>query len=139
VAAACASFGVFLILFSLSRWYILSVALLVPVGFSMMVQMASSNTLIQAMVPDRLRGRAMAVYSMMFMGMAPMGALLSGWSAEQIGAQWTLAIGGACAIVGAVLFARNLPKIRVEARQLIVAQGMAGGEPAEEMTARSAS
>ena len=45
-----------LILFSFSRWYVLSVALLVPVGFAMMVQMASSNTLIQAMVPDRLRG-----------------------------------------------------------------------------------
>ena len=56
----------------------LSVLLLVPVGFSMMTQMASSNTLIQAMVPDRLRGRTMAVYSMMFMGMAPIGALLAG-------------------------------------------------------------
>ncbi len=99
VAVACASFGAFLILFSFSRWHVLSVALLVPVGFAMMVQMASSNTLIQAMVPDRLRGRAMAVYSMMFMGMAPIGALLSGWSAEHIGAQWTLAIGGVGAIV----------------------------------------
>jgi MFS family permease len=138
VAVACASFGTFLILFSLSRWYVLSVALLVPVGFAMMVQMASSNTLIQAMVPDRLRGRAMAVYSMMFMGMAPMGALLSGWSADHIGAQWTLTIGGVGAIIGAALFARNLPKIRVEARELIIAQGMAGGEPAQEVTARSA-
>jgi MFS family permease len=138
VAVACASFGTSLILFSLSRWYVLSVVLLVPVGFAMMVQMASSNTLIQAMVPDRLRGRAMAVYSMMFMGMAPMGALLSGWSAEHIGAQWTLVIGGVGAIVGAALFARNLPKIRVEARELIIAQGMAGGEPAQEVTARSA-
>jgi MFS family permease len=138
VAVACASFGMFLILFSFSRWHVLSVVLLVPVGFAMMVQMASSNTLIQAMVPDRLRGRAMAVYSMMFMGMAPMGALLSGWSADHIGAQWTLAIGGVGAIIGAALFARNLPKIRVEARELIIAQGMAGGEPAQEVTARSA-
>lgn len=139
VAVACASFGTFLILFSFSRWHVLSVALLVPVGFAMMVQMASSNTLIQAMVPDRLRGRAMAVYSMMFMGMAPMGALLSGWSADHIGAQWTLAIGGFGAIIGAALFARNLPKIRVEARELIIAQGMAGGEPAQEVTARTGS
>ena len=138
VAIACACFGTSLILFSLSRWYALSVALLVPVGFAMMVQMASSNTLIQAMVPDRLRGRAMAVYSMMFMGMAPIGALLSGWSADHIGAQWTLAIGGVGAIIGAAFFARNLPKIRIEARELIIAQGMAGGEPAQEVTARSA-
>jgi MFS family permease len=127
------------ILFSLSRWYLLSVALLVPVGFAMMVQMASSNTLIQAMVPDRLRGRVMAVYSMMFMGMAPIGALLSGWSADHIGAQWTLALGGVMAIIGAAFFARNLPKIRVKARELIIAQGMAGGEPAQEVAARSAS
>src|SRR5262249_30223014 len=66
VMFACAGFGVSLILFSLSRTFWLSTLLLVPVGFCMMVQMASSNTLIQSMVPDRLRGRVMAVYSMMF-------------------------------------------------------------------------
>ena len=52
----------------------------------MMVEMAASNTLIQAMVPNVLRGRVMAVYSMMFMGMAPFGALFAGWLAERIGA-----------------------------------------------------
>ncbi|MGC1829130.1 MAG: MFS transporter [Candidatus Acidiferrales bacterium] len=135
VAIASGAFGVFLILFSLSRWYILSVILLVPAGFAMMTQMASSNTLIQVMVPDRLRGRVMAVYSMMFMGMAPLGALLSGAMAQRIGAPWTLGSGGAVAIVGAIVFARHLPKIRVEARQLIVAQGLAGGDPAQEMNA----
>ncbi len=97
----------------------------------MMMQMASSNTLIQAMVPDRLRGRTMAVYSMMFMGMAPIGALLSGALAEHIGAPWTLAIGGSSRSA-ARFSSRALPKIRVEARELIVAQGMAGGEPALE-------
>ena len=133
VFISCAGFGGSLIIFSFSRWYALSVALLVPVGFCMMVQMASSNTLIQAMVPDVLRGRTMAVYSMMFMGMAPLGALLAGAAAERIGAPWTVALGGAIAIVGAIAFARHLPKIRVEARQLILAQGMAAGEPAQEL------
>jgi MFS family permease len=136
VAMACGGFGVALILFSFSKWYLLSVILLVPVGFFMMVQMASSNTLIQAMVPDRLRGRTMAVYSMMFMGMAPLGALLSGAIADHIGAPWTVALGGIAAIAGAFIFARNLPKLAVEARQLIIAQGMAGGEPAQQATAR---
>ncbi len=136
---ACAGFGASLILFSISHWYALSVVLLVPVGFSMMVQMASSNTLIQAMVPDRLRGRTMAVYSMMFMGMAPLGALLSGALAERIGAPWTVAIGGLGAIAGATVFARELPAIRIEARQLILAQEMSGGEPVQKMSARSVS
>jgi MFS family permease len=101
-----------------------------------MTQMASSNTLIQAMVPDRLRGRTMAIYSMMFMGMAPIGSLLAGAMADHIGAPWTLTFGGSCAIAGAIAFWRYLPKIRVEARELLVAQGIAGGEPAQEMTSR---
>src|SRR6185437_566416 len=135
VAMACAGFGATLVLFAFSHWFIVSLLLLIPAGFCMMLQMASSNTLIQAMVPDRLRGRTMAVYSMMFMGMAPLGALISGALAERIGAPGTLASGGCIAILGAAAFARHLPKIRVEARQLIIAQGMAGGDPAQEMTA----
>jgi MFS family permease len=132
VAMACGGFGTCLVLFSQSRWYLASLCVLVPMGFSMMTQMASSNTLIQVMVPDRLRGRIMGVYSIVFMGMAPLGSLLCGALAERIGAPETLTIGGSIAICGAILFAINLPKIRVEARQLIVAQGMAGGEPALE-------
>lgn len=128
---ACGSFGVSLILFSLSRNFWLSTFLLVPVGFSMMVQMASSNTLIQSMVPDRLRGRVMAVYSMMFVGMAPFGALLSGLIANLAGAPTTVAIGGAVCIAGAIVFRWHLPGIRAEGRQLILAQMMAAGEPAE--------
>lgn len=131
VAMASGGFGVSLILFAFSRWYLVSVALLVPVGFCVMVQMASSNTLIQSMVPDRLRGRLMSIYSMMFMGMAPVGALLAGWIAARISAPWTVAIGGVGAIAGSIAFGRNLPKIRVEARQLILAQGIAGGQPAQ--------
>jgi MFS family permease len=124
VATASGGFGVFLILFAFSRSYLISVALLVPVGFCVMVQMASSNTLIQSMVPDRLRGRVMSIYSMMFMGMAPIGALLAGGIAARISAPWTVAIGGMGAVAGSIIFGRNLPKIRVEARQLIMAQGI---------------
>ena len=133
ISLSCAGFGGTLILFSFSRWYPLSVALLVPVGFCMMTQMASSNTLLQTMSPDPMRGRILAVYSMMFMGMAPMGALLAGAAADHITAPWTVAAGGAIAILGALIFARHLPKIRVGARQLIIAQGMAAGEPAQEL------
>jgi MFS family permease len=104
------------------------------VGYFIMLQMASSNTLIQVMVPDELRGRTMAVYSMMFMGMAPVGALLGGALSDRLGAPLTVAIGGLASLLGAWWFAAQLPKIRVEARQLIIAQAMAGGEPAEEMT-----
>jgi MFS family permease len=131
IAIATSSFGVFLIAFSMSRHYWLSVALLVPAGMAMMVQMASSNTLIQAMVPDHLRGRVMAVYSMMFMGMAPIGALLAGTAAEHWSAPTVVATGGALAIVLGLVFARRLPMLRVTARQLILGQHAVGGTPAE--------
>src|SRR5205085_534181 len=70
VAVSAGSFGASLILFAISRSFWMSCALLLPVGFAMMLEMGSSNTLIQTMSPDHLRGRVMSVYSMMFMGMA---------------------------------------------------------------------
>jgi MFS family permease len=136
VAASCAGFGIALLAFSFSRMLWLSAMLLVPVGFCMMIQMASSNTLIQSMVPDRLRGRVMSVYAMTFMGMAPMGALLAGSLAHTLGAPLTVGIGGVVAIVGAGVFGVRLPSFRPAARELIIAQQMAGGAPAQEITGR---
>ena len=134
---ACASFGAFLILFSLSHWYAASALLLVPVGFSLMTQMGATNTLVQSMVPDRLRGRTMAVYSMMFMGMAPLGAILAGAAADRIGAPTTVAVGGAISIAAAIVFARHLPKIHAEARQLIDTAGVEASETVDEITAHA--
>ena len=136
ISVCCAGFGVSLIAFAFSKIFWLSAVLLIPVGFFIMLQMACSNTLIQAMVPDALRGRVMALYSMMFMGMAPFGALLGGALADRLSAPITVAIGGIASIAGAVWFGKQLPVFRGEARQLIIAQAMAGGEPAEEMTVR---
>jgi MFS family permease len=136
VSLSCGGFALSLIAFSLSRSFWLSTALLVPVGFCMMLEMSSSNTLIQAMVPDELRGRVMSVYSMMFMGMAPFGALLGGSLADRIGASLTLIIGSVACLGGAAIFTLRLPTLRVEARRLIVAQTVAGGEPSVEMTSR---
>ena len=130
---ASLGFGASLALFSFSRSFWLSVLLLLPVGFSMLIQMASSNTLIQTMVPDALRGRVMAVYSMVFMGMAPFGALVAGAVAHRVGSPMTVALGGAVCMVGSVAFGSKWPSLRGEAHQLIVAQGMRSGEPAEEM------
>jgi MFS family permease len=129
VWVAATGFGTSLLLFSLSRHFWLSVALLVPAGFSMMIQMGSTNTLLQVMVPDRLRGRVMSLYSMMFVGMAPIGALLAGAFATKIGAPSTVAIGGFVCLAGGALFARHLPSIREAARELIRAQHASAGNP----------
>jgi MFS family permease len=78
------------------------------------------------MVSDALRGRVMAVYSMMFMGMAPLGSLLAGVLSERIGAPTTVAISGGASIVVGLLFWTRLPAFRPQARELIISQQSAG-------------
>src|ERR1700733_13255261 len=136
VTVTCAMFGISLVLFAFSKWFWVSVALLFPAGYSMMLQMACSNTLIQTMVPNDLRGRVMAMYTMSFMGLAPFGALFGGALAHRVGAPITVAVGGVACVIGAIWFGRALPRLRVEARRLIIAQGMAGGEPVQELNAQ---
>ncbi len=136
VTITCATLGISLFLFSFSTSFWLSAAFLLPCGYSMMLQMACSNTLIQTIVPDHLRGRVMSLYSMMFMGMAPFGAFFGGALANRIGAPMTVAVGGIACVLGAIWFGRALPALRIEARRLIIAQGLAGGEPVQELNAQ---
>jgi MFS family permease len=108
IMAACAVFGTMLVLFALSKVLWLSMALLVPMGGAMMTQMSATNTLVQTITPDALRGRVMAIWAMIFMGFAPFGALLAGWLATVIGPSRTLAMGGGVCVTAAVLFAFRL-------------------------------
>lgn len=72
----------------------------------------------------------MALYSMMFMGMGPLGALVAGSIAERVGAPAVVAAGGIATLLAAIVFAIRLPALRGPARELIVAQQAALGEPA---------
>jgi len=115
IAYASAGFGAALVLFSISRWFWISALLLLPAGFCFMVQMASSNTLLQTMVPDHLRGRVMAVHVMTFMGLSPFGSITAGFVAEHLGAPLALAMGGVACLAGAVFFATKLPNLQLTA------------------------
>src|SRR5208283_2082225 len=127
------AFGATLIGFAWSRVFWLSACILLPTGFSMMIEMASSNTLLQSMVPDELRGRVMSVYSMVFMGMAPFGALLAGVAAGRFGAPWTITGSGIVCMTAAAVYWTQLARIRGPARQLIAAQQAANaGAPIAE-------
>lgn len=139
IAWSAGAFGAGLIAFSLSREFWLSSALLIPIGFAVIVETAASNTMVQSMVPDALRGRVMSVYSMMFLGMAPFGSLLAGVLADRFGAPAAVASGGVACILGAILFARELPALRDSARELLIAQEMAAGDPTVGATEATAS
>jgi len=111
IPLAALAFGAGLIMFSFSRSFVLSLILLVMVGLGMMLQMASSNTMLQTIVDDNQRGRVMSFYTMAFMGTAPFGSLLAGSAAKIIGIPATILLGGIACILGALFFIRKLPTI----------------------------
>ena len=105
ITVASAVFGISLVAFALSKNLWLSVVILGCIGFSMLVQLASSNTVLQSIIDDDKRGRVMSLYTMAFMGVSPFGSLLAGGLASKIGAPNTLIIGGLFCIFGSYLFA----------------------------------
>ncbi len=135
IVLASLIFGAALIGFGLSRNLFVSLGLLVVAGFGMMVQFASSNSLIQTLVDDDKRGRVMSLYVMAFMGMGPFGSLLAGWLARLFGAPVAVVAGGAGCMLAAGLFATQLPQLGrlahpIYARLGIVAQtGLSGNDP----------
>jgi MFS family permease len=118
IVIASSAFGFGLMAFSFSPHLALSLLLLLVVGFGMMVQMASSNTILQTISEERMRGRVMSFYSMAFMGMTPFGNLIAGSLADLIGAQWTTFIGGSICVAGSMMFLRTLPKLREQIRPI---------------------
>ena len=79
-----------LLVFSVIRSLPLSLIILVAVGWAFMVMMNMSNALVQTQVPDKLRGRVMGIYTLVFFGFMPIGSLVNGAMAAQIGAPATV-------------------------------------------------
>jgi MFS family permease len=124
IVSATIAFGFGLILFTLAQPFWLSLLLLAAVGCGWMVLIAASNTALQTLADDPMRGRVMSLFSTMIVGMAPFGSLLAGWAADQVGAPLVVAIGGGfCAIAG-MIFARQLPRLREAAKPILAARGI---------------
>jgi MFS family permease len=117
-------FGAGLMGFAVSRWLGLSLVFMTIAGFGMMVQMASTNTVIQTIVDEEKRGRVMSFYTMSFLGTAPFGSLLAGWLSTRIGAPQTVFLSGVLCVATAAWFARELPAIRTVVRPIYIRMGI---------------
>jgi len=124
IAYSAAVFGLSLLIFSFSRRFEFSIFLMIFIGLGMMLQMASSNTLLQTLSDDDKRGRVMSFYTMAYMGTAPFGSLLAGGLADIIGVAFTIGFGGICCIIGAVIFWQKLPVLRQLLHPLYVKMGI---------------
>jgi MFS family permease len=120
IAVAASIFSVAIIAFGFAPTFSSAAALLYIVGFATMIHFGSTNTLIQMMTPDRLRGRAISAYSMMYMGTTPIGSMAAGIVAEHLGARITIWVGGIFCMLGAVAYASQLSGMRGEARNMVL-------------------
>lgn len=124
IAIAAGVFGTGLMALSIIQVFWLASIALYLTGLGMMIQMASSNTIIQTISDDDKRGRVMSFYVMAFMGMAPFGSFLAGSLVTTIGVKWTLLADGLISVSGALLFARDLPAIRKILRPIYAKMGI---------------
>jgi MFS family permease len=124
IAFATVEFGAGLIFFTLAHVFWLTLLLLVAVGYGWMVLIAASNTALQTLADNQMRGRVMSLFTMMLVGMAPLGSLLAGWAADEMGAPMVVAIGGGFCVMAGVVFARRLPGLREAAKPILVARGI---------------
>jgi MFS family permease len=107
--------GVALVAFALTRWFPLALPVLAVAGGAMILNNAVTNTLLQTLAPDALRGRVMGFFAFVFLGMAPFGAFQAGWLAEHIGAPEAVALGGTiCALASLTIWSRvpEVPLLR---------------------------
>jgi len=98
--AGATGFAVGLAGLALSRSYPISLAILLPLGFSSIVFTTSANARLQLETPDALRGRVMSLYTLLFLGSTPIGSIVTGFLAEQLGVQLAIGIEAALCFLG---------------------------------------
>ena len=118
IAVYASTAGTALLAFAFCRVLPLGMLLVFFIGGGLMLSAASTNTILQTLVPDEMRGRIASIYVMSFLGLAPMGALIGGWVAERYGPPVTLAAGGVLVLASAMVYFSTLPAIRREIRPL---------------------
>jgi MFS family permease len=124
IAACVALVGAAMIGFALSRTLWLTIPIAVLSGFGMIIAFAASNTVLQAVVDNRMRGRLMAFFVMAMMGTAPIGSLLSGWCRDHIGLHATVVAAGVVTLFASAYYLLKLPALQAMVRPIYVRKGI---------------
>jgi MFS family permease len=123
IGVGCLVLGAASLSFSYNPLFLVALPILVVSGASTIIVVTASNILLQTLVPEHLRGRVMALFTMSFLGMLPVSALLAGGLAHVAGVQLVFVITGFGAIVVGRAFRVQLPRLRALARPVLVEKG----------------
>lgn len=129
IGVTSALFGAGIVLFGLSRSLLVSLVMIAVAGFGLMVQMVASNTIVQTIIEENMRGRVMSFFAMAFAGTMPFGSLYAGSLAASVGAPLTLTISGVMCIAGGLAFCLRLPRMRRMIRPIYHKMGILPGHP----------
>lgn len=135
IVFATLAFGAGLVAFSLATSPWEAAPFLAVAGGGFMMQLAGSNTVLQTLVDEHVRGRVMAFYTMAFFGMVPIGSLVGGVVADRLGAPMTVRMSGVACLLAGLWFATRLPAIRALARPVYVKRGIIAA-PEEEVNSK---
>ncbi len=111
--------GISVVLFSISDSMLMAFILMAFAGAGFLMELASSNTLLQTISLPEKRGKVMGFYAMAFAGMSPFGSMLSGFLASWIGVRFTLIICGLAIIAAASVYSRNISEISIQVKALL--------------------
>ena len=137
IGATTAATGVALIAFSFARAQWLAIVLLAVVGGTFMITTASCNTILQTLLPEALRGRVMALYTVAFLGTAPIGSLLAGALAARAGTPITILVGAVGCVAAGIWFATQRRGLAEFVRPIYVEQGILDVQTAAARTGRA--
>ena len=112
IVAAGISYGIGLSVLSLSHYLVLSLFIALVLGFCLMLQMASCNTILQTIVDDKKRGRMISLFVMARRGVESFGSLVAGTFAHSFGTPDTLMVGGIVCLLASVAFATKLSLLK---------------------------
>lgn len=121
-------FSLALIAFSFCRTLAQYAPLMVILGASMMFMMSACSTILQTIIEEEKRGRVMSLFTMAFMGTAPIGGLVGGACANQFGFHATILGAGIYCLAVSLLFGANMPELRKQSKPLYIEKGLLQAE-----------
>jgi predicted MFS family arabinose efflux permease len=133
IVRAALTSGVALAAFAYMRVYAIALMLLFLVGAGLILAAASTNTILQTIAEDRLRGRIAAFYTLAFVGVTPLGNLAAGALAGLVGVQATFLVNGLVAACGALWLQRRLPVVRAALRPIYRELGIVADAPTRQL------
>lgn len=131
ISYACTLFGLCILALALTTQFTLALMIMPVLGAAMVLQSSSTNTVLQSVAADHMRGRVMSFFTVAFMGTVPLGALTLGFAAQMLSMRTAMLIDGTMVLIGALV---AMPRLKAISRDMRAVAAKVEDESAEEVS-----